>query len=99
MEYLFLPFLKSKILMSRHLFGYRESTSTVLAANIFKRDNIYSYIRNKFTVYSWFLDMSKALERVNHSFLFKKLESFNVNLCFIKLLENVFRNSTASVFL
>ena len=77
MEYLVLPFLKSKIHMSRHQFGY---------------------IRNKSTVYSCFLDMSKAFERVNHSLLLKKLQSSNVNPCIIKLLENVFRNSTASVF-
>ena len=42
--------------------------------------------------------MSKAFERVNHSRLLKKLQSFNVNPCIIKLLENAFRNSTASVF-
>ena len=97
MEYLVLPFLKSKIHMSRHQFGYREYTSTVLAANILK-ETTYSCIRNKSTVYSCFLDMSKAFERVNHSLLLKKLQSFNVNPCIIKLLENVFKNSTASVF-
>ena len=36
MEYFVLPFLKSKIHMSRHQFGYRVSTSTVLAADILK---------------------------------------------------------------
>ena len=97
MECPVLPFLKSKIRMSRHQFGYRESTSTVLAANILK-ETTYSCIRNKSTVYACFLDMSKAFERVNHSLLLKKLQSFNVNPFIIKLLENVFRNSTASVF-
>ena len=75
-----------------------NTSSLKVSFSCYHGTHFFYCIRNKSTVYSCFLDMSKAFERVNHSLLLKKLQSSNVNPCIINLLENVFRNSTASVF-
>ena len=71
LEYIILPFIR-KIPVNPTQFSYRNNTSTILAILILK-ETIKQYIDNGNCVFSCFLDLSKAFERVEHSILIAKL--------------------------
>ena len=95
-EYVLLDRIKSVIALNDSQFGYREDTSTLMAVALFK-ETISKYISEGSTVYTNFLDLSKAFERVNHRKLLLKLKNLNVPPYILKILQVLFRNSQVSV--
>ena len=95
-EYVLLDRIKSVIALNDSQFGYREGTSTLMAVALFK-ETISKYISEGSTVYTSFLDLSKAFERVNHRKLLVKLKNLNVPPYILKILLVLFRNSQVSV--
>ena len=71
LEYILLPFIK-KLPLSSSQFGYRSGSPTILASALLK-EAIDGYISDIGTVYTYFLDMSKAFEYVDHQLLLNKL--------------------------
>ena len=75
----------SKQLQSSDMqFGYKESHSTTLCTLIYK-EVIDHYINNDSTVYSCFLDASKAFDRVHYCKLFSILLSKNIPNIVVRL--------------
>ena len=95
-EYVLLDRIKTVIALNDSQFGYREGTSTLMAVALFK-ETISKYISEGSTVYTCFLDLSKAFERVNHRKLLPKLKNLNVPPYILKLLEVLFSDCKVSV--
>lgn len=95
-DYCMLPRLQRYIDISSNQFGYRDNTSTVIATCLFK-EVIGKYISNGSTVYSCFLDMSKAFERVNHDILLDKLRNSGVPEYIVNYYKCILSNSSAMV--
>ena len=76
-EYILLPVLNKSISISPHQLGYQQQSSTILA-NVLLKETINEYIAAKSSVFSCFIDLSKAFERVNHAMLIDKLKCENV---------------------
>ena len=70
-EYVLLDRIKSVRALNDSQFCYREETSTVMAVALFI-ETISKYVSEGSTVYTNFLDLSKAFERVNHRKLLLK---------------------------
>ena len=83
----FLPFIR-KIPVNPTQFSYRKNTSTILAILILK-ETIKQYIDNGNCVFSCFLDLSKAFERVEHSILIAKLQDKRVPDFIINILRSI----------
>ena len=66
-EYILLPFIK-QLPLSSSQFGYRSGSSTILATTLLK-EAIDGYISDGGTIYTCFLDKSKAFEYVDHELL------------------------------
>ena len=96
LEYIILPFIR-KIPVNPTQFSYRKNTSTILATLILK-ETIKLYIDNGNCVFSCFLDLSKAFERVEHSILIVKLRDKRVPDFIINILCSIFSNSLAKVY-
>ena len=95
-EYILLPVLKNFTRVSPYQFGYREKASTILASALLKETiNAYSAANN--SVYSCFIDLSKAFERINHRILFTKLRNKGVPEFLIEILSSIFSQSVVSV--
>ena len=77
---------------SRLQFGYKKGTSTLLATCIFK-ENVKNYIHKNSSVYSCFLDLSKAFERVEHDRLILKLEHAGAPSSLIRVLGFMLKNT------
>ena len=63
-EYILLPVLKNFTRVSPYHFGYREKASTILASALLE-ETINAYTAANNSVYSCFIDLSKAIERIN----------------------------------
>ena len=95
-EYSLLPYLKRYNPISRSQFGYREHTSTTIVTALFK-ETVFKYINLGSEVYSCFLDLSKAFERVDHNLLLEKLNYNGTPLILINVLKSLFLNTSVSV--
>ena len=89
----------SKQLQSSDMqFGYKGGHSTTLCTLIYK-EVINHYINNDSAVYSCFLDVSKAFDRVNYGKLFSILLSKNIPKIVVRLYFDSYMRQKACVFL
>ena len=84
-EYIMLPILKACCDLSPYQFGGRQKTSTTDAVTIIK-EIAKKYTKEGSTLYTCFLDTSKAIERTDPMLLLQKLSKSNVPLNLIKIL-------------
>ena len=95
-EYCMVPTIKRFSKISPFQFGYREKTSPLLGGVIFKEIVNY-YIDRGNSIYTCFLDMSKAFERVIHDKLLEKLTKKGFPIAFIETYRFIFKNSYVRV--
>ena len=84
-EYILLPVLNKSISIGPHQLGYQQQSSTI-PANALLKETINEYIAAKSSVFSCFIDLSKAFERVNHVILIDKLKCKNVPSFIVEIL-------------
>ena len=77
-------------------FGFKAQHSTDMCVFLLKQC-VSSYIYKGSPIFSVFLDSSKAIDKVSHSLLFKKLINRIVPLCFVRLLYFWHKNQTMRV--
>ena len=95
-EYCLLPLIVNNTDISDRQFGYRKQTSTTLATLILK-ETVNRYITEGSRVYSCFLDLSRAFERIDHKTLLFKLEKKGVPMYLVNVLKTIFLHTTVSV--
>lgn len=77
-------------------FGFRRGLSTDLAIFALK-NTIYKYTSRKTTVYSCFLDLSRAFDTINYNLLWNKLRQTRVPPKIVDLFEFWYSNQTNQV--
>jgi len=77
-------------------FGFKPKHGTDMCIFLLKRTVSY-YVNKDTTVFSAFLDASKAFDRTNHNLLFAKLIKHNVPMCIVRLLLSWYRQQTMQV--
>ena len=82
--------------ISRHQFGYRPNTSTLMATCLLK-ETVQNYLDENSNVYACFLDLSKAFERVNHDLLLDKMKINGTPDKILKILNFIFSHSLVGV--
>ena len=84
-EYVILDKIKKFFTPSNCQHGFRNKNSTVTAGFVLK-ETILAYMSKNTPVYSSFLDLSKAFDKVNFRILFEKLYENNIPLIYIRLI-------------
>ena len=95
-EYLLLPHT-AQLPLSSAQFRYRGGSSTVLANALLKETIIAGNISDGGSVYSCFLDMSRAFEYVNHELLLQKLVDRGMPDYIVKILKTTFSHTNVKV--
>ena len=96
LEYLLLPSLIAHSNISPMQYGYRSNTSTTLAVATLK-EVLHKYIRRGNSVYSCFLDLSKAFETVNHDLLIQKIRNSGLKGYMTTIIHKMLTKSTSCV--
>ena len=96
MEYCLLSRMQSKVTLSHHQYGYRPNTSTILATALLK-ETLHKYVDQGSRVYTCFLDLSKAFERVDHDKLLSKMQKRGVPEYLLKIFRYTFASSYIKV--
>ena len=97
LEMYFLDILAEKIDLNGRQFGFRKNMSTNHACFTLK-NLVNKYITSKYgKVYSCFVDLSQAFDRVDHFILGEKLLDKDIPCNLINILMSYLRNQTASV--
>ena len=96
LEYCLLPHIASSVSLSTKQFGFRKHTSTLMAVTVFK-ETVHYYMSKKSMVYTSFLDLSKAFDRVNYFKLIAKLMQNNIPPSIVHLLYVMYCNQNVYV--
>jgi hypothetical protein len=77
-------------------FGFKKNHSTTLCTNVLKTAIEY-YTSRSSHVFTCFMDLNKAFDRVNYWRLFNELLNDGVNVCVVKLLAFWYSNQAVAV--
>lgn len=77
-------------------FGFRRGLSTDLAVFALK-NTVYEYVKRNTTVYSCFLDLSRAFDSINYNLLWNKLRTTQVPSKIVDLFKFWYDNQTNQV--
>lgn len=91
-EYCLLPILKKNLSISNLQFGFRENTGCLSAVALLK-ETVLKYNKEGSDVHCAMIDLSKAFDRLNHSILFEKLLSENLDKKVVGILQKMYANS------
>ncbi len=81
--------MKNRLKLNPRQFGFRNGTSTTMAGLILK-ETIKSYTHKNSKVYPFFLNLSKAFDKVNHFILTNKLCSSKVSPVIVNILSELY---------
>ena len=95
-EYVILNKIKKFFTPSDCQHGFRNKDSTITAGFVLK-ETILAYMTKNTPVYTAFLDLSKAFDKVNFNILFRKLYENNIPLIYIRLISNLYNNQNVRV--
>ena len=91
-----LEVLEEKITFNMRQFGFERGTSTTDTTLILK-EVVHKYTKNKGKVFSAFIDLSKAFDRVNHFKLGNILMKKDVPVDVVMLIIHYLRNQSANI--
>ena len=96
LEYIISPYIQT-IPINPRQFSYRKNTSTILATMLLQ-ETVKQYIDQGSSVFTCFLDLSKAFVRIELSILIDRLRKKHVPEFIINILCYIFSKSTARVY-
>ena len=91
-----LDVLEEKVVFNVRQFGFKKGTSTTDACYILK-EIVHKYTRGKGKVFTAFIDLSKAFDKVDHLILGNILLDNNLPIDIILLIMHYLRNQTARI--
>ncbi len=95
-KYCFVWHLKNYLPINNLHFRFRKCTSTIMAAAVIK-EVVANYYFKGSKVYSAFIDMSKAFDKVNHFTLLTELVNTRVSPSIINILKYIYQNQFVCV--
>ena len=95
-EYCLLLKIEPYIKLNDRQHGFRKSYSTATACFML-RETILNYTQSHSSVYSCFLDISKAFDTVDHSILIYELHKRGVPACLVNIIEYWYDNQFVNV--
>ena len=95
-EYCLLPSLRKHVKLDNNQFGFRSNTSTLNAVTVFK-EIVYNYTDKGSYVFSTFLDLSKAFDKVNYYILIKKMLVECVPPYLVNMIYNMYNNQKVNI--
>lgn len=87
---------ENNIPLNNAQFGFRRGSSTDLAIFALK-NTVYEYLNRNTTVYSCFLDLSRAFDTINYNILWEKLRKTEVPPKIVNILEYWYANQVNQV--